>query len=200
MEKIRTIISLSAAAFFAGVLLWYLCREPVCMVLASVRKGWFSPLVCGAFAVGMIQYAATKGFIGSVTFPYTNPERRYITDTGSYVTNDYVHVSISTFLVPSGAPFLGYVRPVGSTNDADWVEFYSTTFGDFHSPSNIPYAGAISNDFQFFTTWTPGPVIHTNGVATIMWNRPEGATNFAAIVNTTITTNGIPITIKGIIE
>ena len=194
-------------AAFASILLWYLVVRPLLAFILNPRQDapTISPatIFAAAFVIGLIHYGSTKGFVGSVTFPYTDPERRYITDTGSYVTNDYVHVSISTFLVPSSAPFLGYVRPCGSTNDAEWVEFFASTFGDFHSPSNIPYAGAISNDFQFFTTWTPGPVVHTNGVATVNWYLPDDwftrdfQTGKAAIINTSLITNNHPVIIKG---
>ena len=38
-------------------------------------------------------------------------------------------------------------------------------------PQDIAFEGAETNDFQFFTTWTPGPAVHTNGVAEIMWSK-----------------------------
>ena len=147
------------------------------------------------FVLCLIHVGATKGFVGRVTYPYTDVETRYLVDAGSYVTNDYVHVAFSKSpVVPDSAEFFGYARPVGSTNDLDWVCMLETTFADFHSPSNVPYANAISNDFQFFTTFTPGPVVHTNGVAVVTWQKGyTGDDRFLATVRTGIYTNGFRV-------
>lgn len=128
--------------------------------------------VMAVFAVLAALMGGAKHMIGHVEFPYTDAEQRYLFDAGSYVTNDFVHVAFTrSALLPLTADFLGFVRPCESTNDADWVCFLESNFAEFSSPSNIPFAGAISNDFQFFTTWTPGPVVHTNGVAVIVWQQ-----------------------------
>lgn len=169
--------------------------EPIALALGVVALGIFAALTLKALAPALarawdkmralgivyvfslaaalsVRYAGGKWSNGSVTYPYTDVEQRYLFDAGSYVTNDFVHVAFTRSpLLPLSADFLGYVRPCESTNDTDWVCFLSTTFAEFSSPSNIPYAGAISNDFQFFTTWTPGPAVHTNGVAVIVWQQ-----------------------------
>lgn len=147
------------------------------------------------FVLCMIYVGSTKHIIGYVTFPYTDVETRYLTDAGSYVTNDYVHVAFSKSpVVPDSAEFFGYARPVGSTNDLDWVCMLKTTFADFHSPSNVPYANAISNDFQFFTTYTPGTAVHTNGVAVVPWQRNfSGDDRYLATIRTGIYTNGFRV-------
>lgn len=109
--------------------------------------------------------------IGSVSFPYTDIEVRYLYDAGSYVTNDIVHVAWTRSpVVPETADFIGAVRPIDSTNDTDWAIFYESDFTRSKSPLDIPFKNAVSNDFQFFTTFTPGPTIHTNGVAVILWH------------------------------
>ena len=115
-------------------------------------------------------YGGTKH--GSVAFPYTDPELRYLYDAGSYVTNGFVHVNFTRLpMVPASADLQGWYRPVGSTNDAEWAQFLDTTFAAFPVPSDIAFDGAETNDFQFFTTWTPGPAAHTNGVAEIQWRK-----------------------------
>lgn len=147
------------------------------------------------FVLSMIYVGSTKNIVGRVTYPYTDVETRYLIDAGSYVTNDYVHVAFSKSpVVPDSAELFGYARPVGSTNDLDWACMLETTFADFHSPSNVPYANAISNDFQFFTTFTPGPVVHTNGVAVVTWQKGyTGDDRFLATVRTGIYTNGFRV-------
>ena len=108
--------------------------------------------------------------IGSVRFPYTDIEVRYLYDAGSYVTNDLVHVEWTRSpVVPESADFIGAYRHIDSTNDTDWAIFYESDFIRSKSPLDIPFKNAVSNDFQFFTTFTPGPTIHTNGGAVILW-------------------------------
>lgn len=181
-------------AALAALLMILAVADPFVRLLASAwnRSSRYARRAFLLFAVGSAFYAGAKHTVGQVTFPYTDPEVRYLIDAGSYVTNDYVHVAFTrSQLVPSSADLVGYARPCGSTNDADWVQMLSTTFGAFTSPSNVPYAGALTNDFQFFTTWTPGPVVHTNGVAVILWQKPfDGSTNRFATIRTGIYLNG----------
>jgi len=188
-------LSIAYALSAAAVAMAALCAAaPIVRLLA---RAWdrASGVARGVFLVasaGACLYGGAKHIVGHVTYPYTDPEVRYLVDAGSYVTNDYVHVAFTkSLLVPNSADFLGYVRPAGSTNDAEWAQMLETTFAAFSSPSNVPYIGAISNDFQFFTTWTPGPQAHTNGVAMIVWQQPfVGSTNRIATIRTGIYLNG----------
>ena len=152
-------------------------------------------LLVAPFVLCMVWTGSTKSGIGRVSYPYTDVEMRYLYDAGSYVTNDYVHVEFTkSAVVPDSADFLGYFRPIGSTNDAEWVCFLDTTFAQFHSPSNVPFAGAITNDFQFFTTYTPGPVVHTNGVAVVNWQRNfDQDERYLATIRTGVYTNGFRV-------
>lgn len=152
-------------------------------------------LLVAPFVLCMVWTGSTKSGIGRVSYPYTDVEMRYLYDAGSYVTNDYVHVEFTkSAVVPDSADFLGYFRPIGSTNDAEWVCFLDTTFAQFHSPSNVPFAGAITNDFQFFTTYTPGPVVHTNGVAVVNWQRNfDQDERYLATIRTGIYTNAVRV-------
>ena len=176
----------------AGLLLALLLRLGAEVFTWCKRHG-LEALVVAPFVVCMVWVGSTKH--GSVSYPYTDVEMRYLFDAGSYVTNDYVPVAFTKSpVVPDSADFLGYVRPMDSTNSADWVEFLSTTFAEFHSPSNVPFAGAISNDFQFFTTYTPGPVVHTNGVAVIMWQKSiNGGSDRVVPIRTGIYVDGLRV-------
>lgn len=150
-----------------------------------------------ALAVVAIALATMYGGAktGTVTYPYTDPEIRYLFDAGSYVTNDYVHVEFTrSAVVPDSADFLGYYRSAESTNDEDWVEFLATTFAEFHSPSNVPFAGALTNSFAFFTTYSPGPVVHTNGVAVVNWQQDYAKDGkYLATIRTGIYTNAVRV-------
>lgn len=188
MQQHMTFALVSAAlACFAAA-----AAIPLAARLARVwnRSGRFARYVFLAGVVGATLYGGAKS--GRVSYPFTDPETRYLVDAGSYVTNDCVHVSFTRSpLVPAEADLVGYARPAGSTNDAAWVQMLDTTFAAFPVPSDIPYPGAQTNDFAFFTTWTPGPVVHTNGVAVILWQRPyDGATNRMATIRTGIYLDG----------
>lgn len=184
---IYSLIAIGVAGCFFGV------SQVMLPILRWIKSHKVDALIVAPFVLCLIYTGATKN--GSVTYPYTDVEMRYLFDAGSYVTNDYVHVAFARSpVVPDSADFLGYYRPVGSTNDADWVEFLVTTFGAFHSPSNVPFAGALTNDFQFFTTYTPGPVVHTNGVAIVNWQQNfERDGRYLATVRTGVYTNAVRI-------
>ena len=127
---------------------------------------------------------------GYVRFPFTEVNKQYIFDNGSYVTNDFVHVDfIKAAFVPQSAPLYCSYRSTASTNDADFVELFRTTFADFSVPQDIPFKGAETNDFYFYTTWTPGPVAHTNGIAVVYWRQINR--DIAAPIKTGIYTNAV---------
>ena len=115
-------------------------------------------------------YAGRKG---RITYPYTDYEMRYLTDVGSYVTNDFVHVNFNRIVAPESAPFFITYRQVDWTNDMDWVVYISTTFAEFTCPSNVPFANATNYDFICYTTWTPGPSVLTNGVWHSYWGKDK---------------------------
>lgn len=163
---IFSLIAIGSLALFFGA------SRLLLPIVRYLRAHKVDALIVAPFVLCMVWTGATKSGIGRVSYPFTDVEMRYLYDAGSYVTNDYVHVAFAkSALIPDGADFLGYFRPIGSTNDAEWVCFLETTFAQFHSPSNVPFAGAITNDFQFFTTYTPGPAVKTNGVAIVNWQQ-----------------------------
>ena len=184
---IYSLIALAVVVCFLGA------SRVLLPIVRWIKRHKVDALLVSPFVVCMVYVGSTKN--GSVSFPYTDVEMRYLYDAGSYVTNDYVHVAFTKSpVVPDSADFLGFYRSTESTNDLDWVQFLETTFGAFHSPSNVPFAGAISNDFQFFTTYTPGPVVHTNGVAVVNWQQNfvrDG--RYLATIRTGVYTNGFRI-------
>lgn len=191
-QDVLLCFSIGVLAAGAAVGAVCLAAKVLTPIVEWIKKHGLQAALVAPFVLFLVYYGATKPTVGRVSFPYTDVETRYLYDAGSYVTNDYVHVAFTkSAVVPDSADFLGYVRPCGSTNDEDWVQILATTFAKFHSPSNVPFAGAISNDFQFFTTFTPGPVVHTNGVAVINWQKPfDGSTNRFATIRTGIYVEG----------
>jgi len=134
------------------------------------RRSWTHLLVFAVAVVGMVMYGGRKG---SITYPYTDYEQRYLQDNGSYVTNDFVHVDFTRIIAPSSADFSIAYREVASTNDADWSVLLVTTFAEFSCPSNVPFANATNYDFMAYTTWTPGPSVQTNGVWHSYWGKDQ---------------------------
>lgn len=176
METLHTVLIGGALALYA-----------ILIVALVLKRGWAVARREGAafclIALCFLVSMATKPTTGTVTYPYTDVETRYLYDAGSYVTNDAVYVSFTrAAFVPDPAPLFGFVRPMTSTNDADWVEFLSTSFGAFPVPQLLSFPGAQTNDFIFFTIWTPGPAAHTNGVAVVYWR--AASTNTAAPLRT----------------
>ena len=184
---IYALIAMGLAVCFFGV------SRVLLPIVRWIKRHKVDALIVAPFVLCMIFTGSTKH--GSVTYPYTDVEMRYLIDAGSYVTNDYVHVAFTKSpVVPDSADFLGFYRPHGSTNDLEWTQFVETTFAEFRPPVDIPFPGAISNDFQFFTTYTPGPVVHTNGVAVVNWQQNfERDGRYLATIRTGVYTNAVRI-------
>ena len=124
-------------------------------------------------AILLAGYAGTKGFVGGrVSYPFTDPETRYLVDRGSFVTNDWVHVDFTRFLVPDSAMLYVDACPISSTNvNADAFNVWEGTMGAFNAPRDIPYAAATNFNWYVYTDWTPGPAVHTNGVLQMLWRK-----------------------------
>ena len=110
---------------------------------------------------------------GTITYPYTDYEMRYLVDNGSYVASNIVHVAFSRYVAPASADFFISFRSVDSTNDLDWVVFTNTTFSAFTVPADIEYPAATNFDWICYTTWTPGPTVLTNGVWHSYWGKDK---------------------------
>lgn len=135
---------------------------------------------------GMTWFAGGKHVIGTITFPFTDIATRYLVNAGSYVTNDFVHVSFTRNpLVPSTASFYLDACPVSVTNISDIAansfNVYSNTFNNFAVPIDVPYAAATNYNWFAYTDWTPSPTVHTNGVAFVLW-RQKATNELEAIV------------------
>ena len=126
----------------------------------------------------------------NVNFPRTDPEVAYLIDRGSYVSNDWVHVDFTTFLIPSSADIQLAYWPNESTNEDDMVILFRDTLAAWPRPLDFEFENASSNRWFCFTTWTPGPVIHTNGVWQQDWMMGVSNRNVIIPVRTTVLEDG----------
>lgn len=154
------------AAIGLAVALRRLLAPLAALALKAVRAGVWRAAFLVAFACAFIYYGATKG---TISFPYTDFEKRYLVDNGSYVTNDFIHVNFTRLLAPSSADLHIDFRQWQSTNDAEWVSLVDTTFADFQLPQDIQFQNATNFNFAVYTTWTPGAAVQTNGVWHSYW-------------------------------
>ena len=126
------------------------------------------------FAAVATWFAGAKHIVGHITYPYTDIATRYLTDSGSYVTNDYVHVSFTRNpIVPASAWFFLDACPLSVTNLAEIAantsSIYSNTFAAISVPFDVPYEAATNYNWFAYTDWSPSPTVHTNGVAFVIW-------------------------------
>ena len=135
---------------------------------------------CGAVAVACL-YGGAKHKTGGISYPKTDNEIAYLTDAGSYVTNDAVHVAFTRLpMVPSSATFyLDYCALDGTNAQGvatNWVNAKTATFGELTVPFDFAFANATNYNWLAYTDWTPGPAVQTNGVWHAYWglDRKQG--------------------------
>lgn len=128
-------------------------------------RGTTAAVLCAVGGVSLL-YGGRKG---RVSYPYVDWEQRWLLDSGSYVTNDFVHLDYTRIVVPSSAPVFVAARQVASTNDLDWAVVTNTTFAAWPPPQDLPFPAATNYDWIVYTTWTPGPTVTTNGVWHSYW-------------------------------
>lgn len=135
-------------------------------------------------------YAGAKHVIGHIEYPFTDPEVRYLTDHGSYVTNDYVHIDFTrNILVPSSATLYVEGCDIKWTNDIDKAAHmftaYASAFSETTVPFDLPYAAATNYNWYVYTDCVPQQVVHTNFVAYVAWQIGAGKkTNDLAMTRT----------------
>lgn len=165
-------------------------------VLARLRRFFGRSKIHGVIAatavVGIVMYGGSKG-TRSVSFPRTDIEQAYLVDAGSYVTNGLVHVAFNSFLVPQDAPIILARWPDGSTNEADIVTAYAATLAEFPRPLDFYFEAAMSNRWMCYTTWTPGPAVHTNGVWQTNWMTDRLRNEFIIPIRTSVQVDGTVI-------
>jgi len=147
------------------------------MIASALRRRLSARrLVALAVVAAVCTWAAQKR--GTVSFPRTDPLMEYISDRGSYTTNDYVHVDFTRVIVPDTATWFLDRRALTQTNDADWATFSTGTFGEWNPPRDFLCANATNYNWLFYTDWTPGPSVQTNGVWHAFWGKDRRFRSF----------------------
>lgn len=184
-------LGLVGLATLAGFGLFCVSGEALARLCRLFGKSKVQGVMATAAIVCGVMYGGSKGtYTRSVSFPRTDIEQAYLTDTGSYVTNDLVHVSFNTFLVPQDAWIVLDYWPDGSTNETDIVTAYTATLAEFPQPLDFPFENAISNRWYCYTTWTPGPAVQTNGVWQTIWMTDRIDNRFPIPIRTRVEVDG----------
>lgn len=177
---------IAVAALAASVLAAWLCQRGIVAFMRRVPRGRRLPMV--VLAGVCIAYGGSK-----IRFPRSNPYYELIRDVGSEATADGLVIRYSRHrILPDTADFQVWTRPLGSTNDSDYVERVASTVGACPSPFHLELPGATNMEAVVFTTWSPGPSVHTNGTLVVWWrgtNTADGAV-LAVPLGTSVTEGG----------
>lgn len=168
-----------------GAVYAYRLAERVWGALRGRLSGF--QLVAFIVVAGVCSWAAQKY---NVRFPRTDPQISYLTDRGSYSTEDSVHIDFTRIIVPDTATWYLDRRGLSSTNDADWVTFASGTFAEWRPPLDLPCENATNYNFMVYTDWTPGPSVVTNGVWHAMWGKDQKRMAFFIPLRTAVRVDG----------
>lgn len=147
------------------------------------------------FSLCMGAYAGVKHLMNKVHIVSSDFETQYIFDTGSYVTNDFVHLEFNTIGLPDSAPIVFGWASYDATNIADFVVVHATTWGEWKADYFDVERNEIVWDYSSFdgnamdvawylyTTYIVPPSVHTNGVLNCYGiNTPQGGVLKKSIV------------------
>jgi hypothetical protein len=156
--------------------------------------------VFAAFAYTAYPTSAQKKPSGkeSIKFLQTDAEIKYLIDAGSWVSNNTVHLEYQTRLLPPSAMlYLDYIsksEPVDSNNYTTYIsgtveQLTTLAYADLNV-IEFEFENAIDNRWVFYTTYTPGPAVHTNGVAVAEFIKAKNYENVAVPKRSTIWEDG----------
>ena len=145
------------------------------------------------FAALAVLWAGGKA---KVIFPRVDPEVWYLMDGGSAVSNDVVSVRfVRNPILPVSANIFMDGMDVAYTNEEDWATHSFPAYSNRIDALEIngfdfPFQNATNYNWSVYTDWTPSPIIHTNGVAFVMWMQGN-ATNRLTMYRTSVYTNAV---------
>lgn len=176
---IAVVAGLAFFAVFCGQKALWKCRHGRALVI---------------FSLCMIAYAGVKN-LNKVNIVSSDFESQYIFDTGSYVTNDFVHLEFNTLGLPDSAPIVFGWASYDATNVADFVVVRATTWGEWKADYFDVERNEIVWDYSSFdgnamdvawylyTTYVVPPSVHTNGVLNCYGiNTPQGGVPKKSII------------------
>lgn len=177
-------LALCVCAVVAFVVLGELLARSARVLRRALRPSQLAAFVVASFACSMF------GRKGGITFPRTDADASYLTNRGSFITNDYVHIDFARIIAPDSAHVFVDYRQVDMTNDTDWATLIDSTFAEFSVPTNVPFANATNYDWMVYTTWTPGPSVLTNGVWHAMWGLDKRGKRYLIPIRTAVRVDG----------
>lgn len=150
-------ISLFAVAALAAICIAALYRRHVKVPRLGIGFGLFAAL--------FVLFGSDKSPLGQVIFYRTDPEILWLRDTGSFVSNDVVHVSFQPHAqLPDDAILQMWHAPTNSMESASsWRQYGGDVFlGDAPRQFDIIYTNAMEYAWCFFTTYVRPPISTTN--------------------------------------
>ena len=173
----------------AGIAACPIARVALAKLRSVFCKSKVQGMLLAAAIVGAVMYGGSKG-TRPVSFPRTDIEVAYLVDAGSYATNGLVHVAFNSYLLPPDATIVLSYWPDGSTNEDEIVTALAAPLADFPNPLDFAFENAISNRWYCYTTWTPGPAVHTNGVWQTIWMMDRRDNRYLIPIRTWIEADG----------
>lgn len=129
-----------------------------------------------------------------IHFLSTDIEIDFLTDKGSYVSKDKVHLDFKyhVLLPPDAMLYLDYIPKSEPLDSNNYTTRLSGRLSDFmwRLPIEFDFENAYDNRWVFYTTYTPGPNVHTNGVAVAEFIKAKKYDNVAVPKRSTIWENG----------
>ena len=148
-------------------------------------------IVAGLMVHGSFPPAKEKNKNEKVQFWSASTDTVYLIDCGSYVSNNLVHIEFETRLLPDSAMiYLDYIPKDAEPNAENYSTFKAMTAAEWPRKVDFNYEGATSNKWVMYTPHTPGPVVHTNGVAVAEFIKAQKYDNVAVPKRSTIWEDG----------
>ena len=181
-------LALLGLLVFAAVSVWVVKR-----LIEKMGKGGALAFLIVSCSMVFASFPTTKekNINDKVQFWSASTDSVYLIDCGSYVSNNLVHIEFETRLLPDSAMiFLDYIPKGAEPNASNYSTFKAMTAAEWPRKVDFDFEGATSNKWVIYTTYTPGPVVHTNGVAVAEFIKAQKYRNVAVPKRSTIWEDG----------
>ena len=172
-----------------GVAAWWVAGK----LIEKMGRGGALVFLIVACTMVFASFPTTKekNINDKVQFWSASSDTVYLIDCGSYVSNNLVHIEFETRLLPDSAMiFLDYIPKDAEPNASNYSTFKAMTAAEWPRKVDFNYEGATSNKWVMYTPHTPGPVVHTNGVAVAEFIKAQKYDNVAVPKRSTIWEDG----------